>query len=138
LKNQKPIDVDAHFKYRCPKTDCGFDHWLSLKESQTKGFKIVCDCGLVFRPKRIQKIEIVFSQPKPLAKVKQEEVATKEKSEMGLDLLADCAKVLIGYGFTDSEAKSLCKKAFEKNPVDNSGSLIRYILQNLEDLNVNN
>jgi len=145
LKNQKPIEIDAHFKYRCPKSNCGFDHWLSLKESQTKGFKVVCDCGYVFRPKRISKIEIVYAnilsaKKTDLEKPTKQDEPTQaiEKPKIAVDLQNDCVKLLVGYGFTQEESLSLCEKAFEKNPVSSAGLLIKYILQNLEELNVNN
>jgi hypothetical protein len=136
-KNQKPIEIDAHFKYRCPETNCGFEHWLSLKECQTKGFKVVCDCGYVFRPKRISKLKIVYVDIQPAQKPKE---ATKliEKPKIPVDFKNSCVKLLVSYGFTKDESVSLCEKAFEKNPVTSSGLLIKYILQNLEELNVNN
>jgi len=145
-KSQKPIETDAHFKYRCPKSSCGFDHWLSLKESQTKGFKIVCDCGYVFQPKRISKIEIVYAnissgkKPKKLkTQIKSEQPThTIEKPKISVDLQNNCVKLLVGYGFTQDESISLCKKAFGKNPTSSAGLLIKYILQNLEELNANN
>jgi uncharacterized protein YbcC (UPF0753/DUF2309 family) len=136
-KNQKPIEIDAHFKYRCPKSNCGFDHWLSLKECQTKDFKIVCDCGFVFKPKKISKIKIVYSDIK-LVENKEQPAKIIEKPKIPVDFKNDCGKLLISYGFTKEEAISLCEKAFEKNPVNSSGLLIKYILQNLEQLNVNN
>lgn len=140
LKNQKPIEIDAHFKYRCPQLSCGFDHWLSLKESQTKGFKVVCDCGYVFRPKRISKIKIVYAdiQPVPQPAKPPESEKVIEKPKIPVDFKNSCVKLLVSYGFTKDESMSLCEKAFEKNPVTSSGLLIKYILQNLEELNVNN
>jgi uncharacterized protein YbcC (UPF0753/DUF2309 family) len=136
-KNQKPIEIDAHFKYRCPKSNCGFDHWLSLKECQTKDFKIVCDCGFVFKPKKISNIKIVYSDIK-LVENKEQPAKIIEKPKIPVDFKNDCGKLLISYGFTKEEAIGLCEKAFEKNPVNSSGLLIKYILQNLEQLNVNN
>jgi len=140
LKNQKPIEIDAHFKYRCPKSNCGFDHWLSLKESQTKDFKVVCDCGYIFKPKRISKIKIVYVDiqpvPQPVKPPEPEKVI--EKPKIPIDLSNSCVKLLVSYGFTKDESVSLCEKAFEENPVAHSGTLIKYILQNLEQLNVNN
>ena len=61
-KTERPIEIDAHLKYKCPNDSCGYFHWLSLQEAQTKNFKIVCDCGNVFKPKRIKTLEIIFEQ----------------------------------------------------------------------------
>jgi len=139
-KSQKPIDVDVHFKYRCPEPKCGFDHWLSLKESQTKSFKVVCDCGYVFKPKRISKIKIVYADIQPVPKTEKPTESEKaiEKPKIPVDFKNSCVKLLVSYGFTKDESIFLCEKAFEKNPVTSSGLLIKYILQNLEELNVNN
>ena len=139
-KNQKPIEIDAHFKYRCPKSNCGFDHWLSLKECQAKGFKVVCDCGYLFKPKRISKIKIVYEDIQQIPKIEKISELEKvvEKSKIPVDFQKSCVNLLVGYGFTKDEAIGLCEKAFEKNPVNSSGLLIKYILQNLEQLNVNN
>lgn len=139
-KNQKPIEIDAHFKYRCPQSSCGFDHWLSLKQCQTKGFKVVCDCGYVFKPKRISKIKIVYADIQLIPKTEKppETEKTIEKPKIPVDFKNSCVKLLVSYGFTKDESVSLCEKAFEKNPVTSSGLLIKYILQNLEELNVNN
>jgi hypothetical protein len=139
-KNQKPIEIDAHFKYRCPKSNCGFDHWLSLKECQTKGFKVVCDCGYIFKPKRISKIKIVYEDIQQIPKIEKISELEKvvEKPKIPVDFQKSCVNLLVGYGFTKDEAIGLCEKAFEKNPVNSSGLLIKYILQNLEQLNVNN
>jgi len=139
-KSQKPIEIDAHFKYGCPNTDCHYDHWLSLKETQTKGFKVVCDCGYVFKPKRISKIKIVYANIQSVPKTEKPPEPEKviEKPKIPVDFKNTCVKLLVSYGFTKDESVSLCEKAFEKNPVTSSGLLIKYILQNLEELNVNN
>jgi hypothetical protein len=139
-KIQKPIDVDVHFKYRCPEPKCGYEHWLSLKESQTKNFKIVCDCGYVYKPKRISTIKIVYEDIQQTPKIEKPTEANKviEKPKIPVDFKNSCVKLLVSYGFTKDESISLCEKAFEKNPVTSSGLLIKYVLQNLEELNVNN
>lgn len=64
IKNQKPISLDVHLKYRCPNHNCGYEHWLSLLETQTQNFKIVCECGSVFKPKRINKIKVIYKDNK--------------------------------------------------------------------------
>jgi hypothetical protein len=136
-KSQKPIDIDAHFKYRCPDPKCGFDHWISLRESQTKNFKIVCDCGCVFKTKKVSRIKIVYCGIKP-TKIKEQAVTVVETSKIPVDTKNSCVKLLVSYGFTKDESINLCEKAFDKNPVNSSGLLVKYILQNLEELNVNN
>lgn len=137
-KNLKPIDIDAHFKYKCPDSNCGFDHWLSLKECQTKGFKIVCDCGLIFKPKRINSININYSKEQISKPTKQIEPEQTSIQQLPFETQNAAVELLVGYGFTESESESLCKKGFMNNPVNNAGSLVKYIIQNLGELNEQN
>lgn len=137
-KNQKPIDIDAHFKYKCPKSDCGYDHWLSLKESQTKKFKVVCDCGTVFQPKIIKKIKILYEavveKQSQIVEIHNQE-AVVEQAKIPVDLQKKCNTILCGYGFTISECMELTEKAYSQNPIDDTGSLVKYIIKNLGELN---
>jgi len=137
-KNQKPIDIDAHFKYRCPKSNCGYDHWLSLKQVQIKNFKVVCDCGTVFKPKIIKRIKIVYED---IAE-KQHQIVEDhskhtvvEQIKIPIDVQKKCSTILCGYGFTNNECLELTEKAYSKNPTDDIGSLVKYIIQNLGELN---
>jgi len=135
LKNQKPIDIDAHIKYRCPDKDCGFDHWISLKEAKTKKFKIVCDCGCVFLPRTICKIKI-FYKTKTIKNTSTQK-NNNEKQEIPLDTAEVCVKILIGYGFTKKESIDLLSNAYKNCENKEPTYLIRFILQNLEKQNVN-
>lgn len=121
-KSQKPTDIDAHFKYRCSSPSCNYDYWISLKQAQTPNFKIVCDCGEVFSPKSIVKIKILY----------------KSKVKIPLDTLRDSVKILVDNGFSEQESKDIVSKGFAKCKEKNSISLVRYILQHLGELNVNN
>lgn len=130
--NQKPIDADVHLKYRCPQPSCGSDHWISLRESQTKNFKIVCYCGQVFKPKQVDKIKIKYVDDVEV--VKSSELENK-KQEIPLDLQNDCVKLLVDYGFNKKESLDLVNRAWEKDDFSNVSSLIKYIFQNLGELN---
>jgi hypothetical protein len=133
-KNLKPIDIDAHFKYRCPKRDCGYDCWLSIKQIKTKNFKVVCDCGTVFKPKQISKIKILY-QADSSKKIIKENLPNINSIIVPLDLQKQCSKILVGYGFTENECATLVQKAYQKNQTDSVGSLVKYIIQNLGALN---
>lgn len=142
-KNQKilkPIDLDLHFKYRCTDINCGCDHWISLKESQTKNFKIVCDCGCIFKPKQISKIKILYvkKNKKQTILEKDNKETVKEKEKLSVETQEQCGKLLCSYGFTESESIDLIQKAFVKNSTQDAGLLVKYIIQNLEELNVSN
>jgi hypothetical protein len=137
-KNQKPIDVDAHFKYRCPKSSCGYDHWLSLKQVGIKNFKVVCDCGTVFKPRTIKRIKIVYeniTKKQPEIIEEQPKNIVVQKDKIPIDLQKKCSTLLHSYGFTNAECIELTEKAYDKNPTDDIGSLVKYIIQNLGELN---
>lgn len=101
-KNQKPIEVEAHLRYKCPNIDCKFDHWISLKESATKNFRMVCECGQIFKPKIVKKIQIVYLEP--------------EKPKLNEDYIDRCIEAIIDYGFTKTEARELITDIYTKNP----------------------
>jgi hypothetical protein len=125
-KNQKPIEIDAHFKYRC--TNCNIDHWISLNQAKTKNYKIVCDCGKVFIPKRISKVRVkYFEEPDSSRSQQKTNVAITIQS----DILEKCIGVLIGYGFTKQEADNLVKQSYIKNQTNDCGQIIKHILESI-------
>ena len=134
LKNQKPIDIDAHFKYRCP--NCGGDHWLSLKESQTKNFKIACDCNIVFKPKRIKNIKIEYLIKDKIIKDSKKEntIAIDSQSKpINKSVLDQCCKLLSQYGFTKEESKAQVVASYNRIKTENIGMLIKNILEFIGD-----
>lgn len=152
-KNQKPIEYDAQFRYICPNINCGFDHWLSLKQCQTKNFKVVCDCGKIFKPKRISNIQIKYLKTKKkesqskIDTITQTNDTTTVNTEKIQDDSEDIVipeylektsiKLLCNFGFTDSEAVKLVNKAFKINPIDNVAIFVRYIIENITTLEHN-
>lgn len=131
-KNQKPTKIDAHFRYVCPNPDCVYDHWISLKETQTKNFKIVCDCNTVFKPKQILKLKILYKTQPQKKITKQPKIVKQPKITLALS--NKCVKILTGYGFTEQESVILTNNGFVKNPCDDPTILVKYILQNIGDL----
>lgn len=132
-KSQKPIDYEAHFKYECPEKHCGFTHWISVRQAQTKGYKIVCDCGAVFKPKRIRNIKIQY-----VSIVRKEHKATTVKQtvkKINIDFLSQCVKVLVNYGFTDTEAREYIISAYRINPINNVIGLIKFTLEQIGENN---
>jgi len=124
LKSQKPIEIDASFKYNCPSEDCENEHWIFLRQAQVKNFKIVCDCGLVFKPKQIKNIKIIFE--KNYSKQKNiEDIAESTP----VDLLNKCAKILCGYGFDLDESKTLIKKSYDSFKTNDVALLIKNALK---------
>lgn len=138
LKNQKPIDTDIHLKYRCSEPDCGCEHWLSLKETQTKKFRVVCECGLVFQPKAIKNVKIIFAKKKPQVIVPVKPQTIPKNIEIPKDIQEYCIGKLIGYGFTTNEALTFSARAYTKCQTTNATLLLKYILTNLGELNESN
>lgn len=137
LKNQKPIEHDIHLKYLCQQ--CGQTHWLSFLEASTKNFKVVCYCGNTFKVKRVagfklkyanikKKPTVVQNTPDPMAS----DSATEQ--EIPVDLLNNCAKILISYGYDKQESIELISSAYRKNPVDSVSSLVKQTLASLRNL----
>jgi len=149
-KNLKPIESDVNFKYRCPKPECGYYHWLSLKEAQTKNFKIVCDCGTVFKPKQISIINIVYAEDdstkKDLPKQSDSQKLENNNADnsdiltistnipsMPEQLNNKCVKLLVEYGFTEQESKKIAQNAYKKLQINDPVCLVRQIMQKLEE-----
>jgi hypothetical protein len=137
----KPTDYDISFKYICPNHKCNNEHWLFLRETRTKRFKVVCECGTVFCIKRIKNINISYVQNN---KNKKETIIPPQVPKESLssfkgvpvDILEACAKILDGYGFTRQESIDLISKAYSqcdnKSPID----IIKFALKSLEIQNV--
>lgn len=142
-KRLRPIDQDVHLKYRCPK--CSVDHWLSIRETQTKGFRIVCDCGEILKVKLIEKIEIVYQvivkkevplepqKPEELPEIQEEE--EQEQETIPTDLLSQCCTILLGYGFDIREGENLIVSAFNEKPTYTCVDLIKQALKKFGEKN---
>lgn len=116
IKNQRPANLEAHLKYKCPNEKCQYEHWLSLMETKTKNFKVVCECKTVFQPKRIKNIKVFYAKG---AKNNIDPVCRK------------ATDILISYGFSAEEAKLAVDKAYLKNHKMSITSLIKQaILEN--------
>lgn len=139
LRNQKPIDIDAHLLYVCKNPNCRYSHWISLKESQTKNFKMVCDCGTIYSPKLIDKIKIIYKKDKVESKENIKAPTTQNKSnpkEIDLELLNKSVQILVGYGFTKIESEQLVRNTYSINPIDNCVLLIKKVLESFGE-NIN-
>jgi hypothetical protein len=101
-------------------------------------FYLFDDCGSVFKPRLIKKIKIVYvdtSIEQSRITIPDHKETIVEQKEIPIDLQQRSSKILIGYGFTNSECIELTEKAYSKNPTDDIGTLIKYIIKNLGELN---
>lgn len=122
-RKSKPQSADIHFKYIC--AGCGSEHWVSYKENQTKGYKIVCYmCDVIIEPQIISKISIQYDDVKPIQP--QKEIEKPSQPEMSL--LEQCIHTLKGYGFSLAEAKEMSSKMIQENPDDDLASIIKKVI----------
>lgn len=124
-KHQKPIDSDIHFKYICPNNKCSDTHWLSLKQTQTKNFKVVCDCGKVFSVKRIKTIKVKYYNSKILP--------TKQINDTpeNLEFIDKTVSALLGFGFSKTDAVRMVADEYHRTATTNPALLIKNILDSL-------
>lgn len=127
---QRPTEIDASFLYMCPNTSCNNKHWLFLREVKTKNFRVVCECGVTFKPKQIEDLKIKF------VKKSKQECSDKQSDKVPVDLLVKCGKILEGYGCSEDESKDLVTKAYQSSPTNDALQLVKLSLQLLEINNV--
>lgn len=124
MKSQRPIETDASFKYKCPSNGCDNEHWLFLRQAQVKNFKIVCECGLIFKPKQIKTIKIIYDKTQ-----KKKKTTEAVCDDISVDLLNQCAKILCGYGFGLDESKELIKQSYDSSKTTDIGLLVKNALK---------
>lgn len=141
-KNQKPIDYDIHLKYRCQ--NCDQDHWLSYLESSTKNFKIVCDCGTVFKIKRVidfsikyeQDIEKKIDPERSILVEKEESCIVGDSAEKSISqnipetILQSATSILGSFGYSKTESFDMITQSYEKLKTDSVGDLVKFALAN--------
>ena len=157
IKNQKPIRIETQLVYRCPRKNCGLNHWIGLNAAKIKNYKIVCDCGCVFQPKLVKGLKIAYKKAnnKPIYKKDNTPVVHEDiddnkydtykeghdiisesqessKIQISEEMLQKSIPILIGYGFTKSESSEMLEKVYKANPTDNVVELIRLALNTLE------
>lgn len=146
----KPASKDIYYEYVCPK--CGCNHWINHKEACTKNFKIVCDCDITIRPKRIVDTKIIYakskkpSSPEPVEPLENNEASIDDAVEQGeehppdvkaekihLDnyVLSEASKILVGYGYENNEADDLIRKAFELEKQNDISILVKAALKGI-------
>lgn len=104
----KPVECDVHLKYICP--ECHNEHWISLLEASTKNFKIVCDCGTIFRVKRVLDLKLRYQKAKPAPTTKKTNIDIKTNS-----IAKQAVTIIQNYGFTKDEAEDLIVKCYDPN-----------------------
>lgn len=136
IKNQIPISIDLHLKYRCPNSECSNVHWVSLNEAKTKNFKVVCYCGTVFSPKVVKKVKLQYGQKKKVSHRTEDsntEIVQKQetqpKKQIPKDILEKAASILIQYGFTKNESQELIVETFNQYDIIDTTELVKLALK---------
>lgn len=133
IKRIEPAGHDIALKYVCPNPSCLFIHWTSLRESQTKNFKMVCDCGTVFIAKRIRDVTINYvadekkREEDSLGVVESPADDIIEEAD-NLDFLEEAQKTLVKFGFGENEAEYMIFKEYEKSGSRNPATLVKMSL----------
>lgn len=136
-KNIIPIDCDAHFKYICPNPKCSLQHWQSLAQVSVKNYKIVCDCGLIIKPKQVKSIDIIYVQDNILPETKNITNVNNEIKEIDEQLLNKTTQALVNYGFTKEEAISMINTAYLEKPTTDCATLVKQTLESFGTNHVN-
>lgn len=127
-KYYEPSGADVYLKYVCPNGDCLDVQWITLKESQTKNYKIVCDCcGEVYRPKRVKKINVVFDEDS-VSKAKNTDKPKPQEEKTDTKFLDDAINTLIRFGFDKDEATIMITREWEKTGITNPATLVKLSL----------
>lgn len=124
LKNQKPIEVDASFKYKCPSESCGNEHWLFLRQAKVKNFKIVCECGTIFKPKQIKNIEVVYSIKESLEKRVDEPVFSDTIDEPP-EYVSRAINIMVSLGYSKKDAQIHIIQVYKKDKIEDPGLLVK-------------
>jgi hypothetical protein len=137
MNHQKPTNIDCHIEYTCPKKSCQCKLWISLAEARVRNFKIVCDCGKVFKPKRIKNIKIIYDNPSQSRKLPKVPANNPNCiNGVPIDIMEACVKVLDNYGFIRTESIELVSKAYALCEDKNTMNILKKTLTLLEINNV--
>lgn len=121
LKNQKPIEVEVSLKYTCPNKNCNFNHWIFLREAQTKNFKIVCECGTVFKPKCIKKIDILYASEEIEGDLPQKNNFKEEYPSYVLRAV----NIMVSLGYSKKESQQKIKEIYDIEKITDPSILVK-------------
>lgn len=130
-KNQKPTNLDIHFKYSCPNTECYEEHWFSINQIRSSKLRVVCDCGVVFQPKPIKKIKVVYKKTSSIKNVdKPDQPDTTIVSEPA----KKATKIIVGLGYSTKEARQMVSSVQRDTSISNYMDLVKLAISNIGGL----
>ena len=124
----KPIEIQASLKYRCPNKNCGYYHWLFLKEVQTKNFKVVCECGTVFKTKRIKILKTVYNKNKKI---------NKPLDENRISDKVDGSVIMTNLGYTRKESSKHINEAYLQSNTEDVSFLVKKAISKIGGIEEN-
>tara|TARA_B100001769_G_C21507997_1_gene293126 strand:- start:10 stop:258 length:249 start_codon:yes stop_codon:yes gene_type:complete len=74
----------------------------------------------IIKPQTISKIDIIYSQNKPVV----------TKNNLPVDTLNKCVKTLCSLGYETAEAEDMIRQSFDKINSDDCSGLVKYALKN--------
>lgn len=129
-KNQKPIEIDVSFKYNCPNKICEITHWLFLRQAQTQNFKVVCECGTVFKPKQVKTVQIVYTSSESVKKV-----FDSSKSCDTVETVSECVRratnIMVSLGYQKDKILESLKKVQQSEKIDDYKILVKKAISKL-------
>lgn len=131
----KPIETQASLKYKCPNEDCGYSHWLFLKEVQTKNFKVVCECGTVFKPKRIKILKTVYVKTKKIKKPMDERKSYDTVGESPVVFRA--INMMTNLGYTSKESSQYVSEAYLQSKTEDASFLVKKAISKIGGIEEN-
>jgi Holliday junction resolvasome RuvABC DNA-binding subunit len=131
----KPIEIQASLRYRCPNEDCGYDHWLFLKEVQTKNFKVVCECGTVFKTKRIKILQTIYDKKQKIKK-QMDEIKSVDTMD-GSSIVSRAINIMINLGYTRKESSKYIKEEYLKSDTNDVSFLVKKAISKIGGIEEN-
>lgn len=129
MSHQKPIELDVSLKYKCPNIDCNINHWLFLREAKTKNFKVVCDCGTSFKPKRIKNIKVIYSKPKS-TKNKIDNTVSCDRVKNSDPIVVRAISIMKSLGYSDKESELCINAAYDTAKYSDPKTLVKAAISN--------
>lgn len=90
----------------------------------------MCDCGTIFKPKRIQNIEIVYAI-KESVKKPVDESDSSAKIDQSPEYVRRAINIMVSLGYSKEDAQSQVLEIFTKEKIEDPGVLVKKAILNI-------
>ncbi len=135
INQQKPIELDVSFKYICPNENCSISHWLFLRQAKTKNFKVVCECGTVFKPQRVKNIQVIYAKSQSI-KNKVDTQLKSDKMDHTNGIVNRAISIMKSLGYSEKESKSYINAAYIATKYTDPKILVKTAISNFGENHV--